>query len=111
MERYQQLKAIREATGLTQKEFGCRVGVTRDAVAAIETGRVEKIQDVFFEHVCEIYRVNPNWLKTGEEPILIDESEELYQQALNIFSSLSPSFQRSALEQIKILLNLQNSED
>lgn len=111
MERYEQMKVIRQAVGLTQREFGRRVGVTRDAIAAIETGRVERIQDVFFEHVCEVYRVNSKWLESGQEPVLIDEAEELYQKAVTLFASLNPAYQKSALQQIQILLDLQGSED
>lgn len=109
MQRYEQIRTIREKVDLTQREFGRRIGVSRDTIAAIETGRVERIQDVFFEHLCEVYHVNPRWLEDETEPILVDEEDELYKQALQVFNSLSPKYQRSALEQIKILLNLQGS--
>lgn len=35
------LKALREARGLTQKQVGERVGVSRQAVNAIETGKYD----------------------------------------------------------------------
>jgi transcriptional regulator with XRE-family HTH domain len=110
LERYQQVKIIRQASGLSQKEFGRRIGVSRDQIAALESGRVTTIQPVLFEHLCEIYRVNPQWLETGEKPVLTNPSEELYQRALAIFSSLNPELQQTAVEQIRILLDLQSSK-
>ena len=35
------VKELREATGLTQKELGGKVGVSRQAVNAIETGKFD----------------------------------------------------------------------
>lgn len=35
------LKELREAKGLTQKEVGAKVGVSRQAINAIETGRFD----------------------------------------------------------------------
>lgn len=35
------LKEMREATGLTQKEVGEKVGVSRQAINAIETGKFD----------------------------------------------------------------------
>lgn len=35
------LKELREATGLTQKEVGEKVGVSRQAINAIETGKFD----------------------------------------------------------------------
>ncbi len=35
------LKELREAEGLTQKDVGARVGVSRQAINAIETGRFD----------------------------------------------------------------------
>jgi transcriptional regulator with XRE-family HTH domain len=110
MERYEQLKIIRQATGLSQKEFGRRIGVSRDQIAALESGRVTTIQPVLFEHLCEIYHVSPQWLETGEKPVLASPSEELYQRALAIFSVLNPELQQTAIDQIKVLLDLQSSK-
>ncbi|MFW5669900.1 MAG: helix-turn-helix transcriptional regulator, partial [Acetivibrio ethanolgignens] len=41
MEIYERIKEIRKDNHLTQKEFGKRIGVTRDVIANIELGRVE----------------------------------------------------------------------
>lgn len=35
------VKELREAVGLTQKELGAKVGVSRQAVNAIETGKFD----------------------------------------------------------------------
>ncbi len=39
--RNEQLKALREGLGLSQEEFGRRLGVTKQAVSQWETGQTE----------------------------------------------------------------------
>jgi transcriptional regulator with XRE-family HTH domain len=43
--RQSQIKALREGLGLTQEEFGRRLGVTRQAVSAWESGEVKPTID------------------------------------------------------------------
>jgi len=40
-----QIKALREGLGLTQEEFGRRIGVTTQAVSAWESGKVKPTVD------------------------------------------------------------------
>lgn len=40
-----QIKALREGLGLTQEEFGRRIGVTTQAVSAWEAGKVKPTVD------------------------------------------------------------------
>lgn len=56
--------AVRKNIGLTQTEFGERLGVSRSAIANIEYGRVEPTP-IICKLLCREFNVNPVWLETG----------------------------------------------
>ena len=78
---------MRKKLGLTQKDFGAALGVSRDVVANLEAGRVPA-KDPFLKLLCTTYNVNEDWLRTGaggpdamfNAPALDDVVEQLAQQ-------------------------------
>lgn len=103
------IKAIREALKLSQREFGKKLGVSRDVISNIEYNRVPP-KELLLHHICELYHVNQHWLETGEGEMFHDDPGEISKldEALQIFKSLRPDFQDYALDQIKKLAELQN---
>ena len=79
--------AVRKKLGLTQKDFGAALGVSRDVVANLEAGRVP-VKDPFLKLLCSTYNVNEDWLRNGtggpdamfNAPALDDLVEQLAQQ-------------------------------
>lgn len=102
------IKTVRETLKLSQREFGEKLGVSRDVISNIEYGRVQP-KELLLNHMCQLYNINEAWLKTGEGE-MFKTSEEISKadEALNLFKSLRPEFQDYALEQIENLLKLQN---
>ena len=103
------IKSVREALNLSQREFGEKLGVSRDVISNIEYGRVQP-KPLVLQHLCQMYKVNEYWLSTGEGE-MFDERPELddkLDEVLSIFKSLRPEFQDYALEQIKKLAELQD---
>ena len=101
------LKTVRETLDLSQREFGEKLGVSRDVISNIEYGRVQP-KELFLQHVCQLYKVNRHWLETGEGEMFDENPEsDKFHEALTIFKSLRPEFQDYALEQIKRLAQLQ----
>ena len=103
------IKAVREALKLSQREFGEKLGVSRDVISNIEYNRVPP-KELLLRHICEIYHVNPYWLETGEGEMFNSELEKSnkFDEAFQIFKSLCPDFQDYALDQIRKLVELQN---
>ena len=103
------IKAIRESLSLSQREFGERLGVSRDVISNIEYGRVPP-KELLLRHMCQQYNINEHWLQTGEGKMLNETPVEnsKFNTALDIFNSLRPEFQDYALEQIRNLAKLQN---
>ena len=70
------IKEIRNAKGLTQTEFGKRIGFSRPMVANLEgEGRAE-IKDHVIHLICKEYNVNETWLRTGEGEMFLEMSME-----------------------------------
>ena len=58
------IKKVRKDADLNQTEFGAILGVSRDAIATYESGRV--IPDAAKRMlICEKFNVNPEWLENG----------------------------------------------
>ena len=102
------IKAVRETLHLSQREFGEKLGVSRDVISNIEYGRVRP-KKLLLHHMCQLYKINEHWLQTGEGEMFDNSSEEYGKfEALKIFKTLRPEFQDYALQQIKSLVELQN---
>ena len=107
---YKRIKLVREALHLSQREFGERLGVSRDVISNLEYNRVSP-KGVLINHLCEVYGVNKNWLETGEgmmfesAPKLNKEAEDI----IDLFIGLRPEFQECALNQMRQLVKLQES--
>lgn len=99
---------VREALQLSQREFGERLGVSRDVISNMEYGRVQP-KKLLLKHICDLYGVNAQWLDTGEGP-MFDKGprhDKKADEAMAIFRTLRPEFQDYALEQIRQLAQLQ----
>lgn len=67
---HNRIKEIRKSQRFTQKQLGELLGVSRDAIANIENGRVEP-SPLFIKGFCSEFNINKEWLLTGEgEPYL-----------------------------------------
>lgn len=64
----ERIKEVRKAKGLSQDEFGRRLGVTRGAVTNIELNKVEP-KPLFVDLICREFDVNEEWLRTGVGPM------------------------------------------
>ena len=108
----ERVKQLRKTLKLTQADFGRKLGISKDVVANMEYARV-KPRFVLLEHICSVFNVNMEWILegTGEMfyEVLVDGST--WQEAMELFSNLSPSFQTYALNQVKELLHKQGNDD
>ena len=104
----ERIKELRRLLKLSQKEFGERLGVSRDVIANIEYNRAEP-QELFIRYLCSVFLVDRNWLMTGKGEIFINKNEN-EAEALRVFESLNPDLQDYALKQIKSLLELQEKQ-
>ncbi|MGP3783658.1 helix-turn-helix domain-containing protein [Paenibacillus sp. 1A_MP2] len=109
---HDRIKAIREALKMSQREFGERLGVSRDVISNLEYNRVP-IKELMIKHICERYGVDERWLASGEGDMFLSEwqSNKKLDEAIAIFKELQPEFQDFALEQIRKLADLQAKQN
>ena len=105
----ERVKAIRKSLDLSQEAFGKRLGVTGAGISKIESGD-RSLTPQMELLICQLYRVNPRWLETGEGEMFDSDPADTARldEALSIFKNLRPEFQDYALEQIKELSDLQD---
>lgn len=66
------IKELRKKLGLTQKEFGERIGVTNFTISDIEKGK-RVLTERNMNLICEKFNVNKEWLESGTGSMLIPE--------------------------------------
>lgn len=69
------IKQLRLELGLSQEEFGNRLGVGRGAITNIELNKV-KPKPLFVSLVCKTYGVREIWLRTGEGPMYTEKIDD-----------------------------------
>lgn len=90
------LRELRNKLGLSQKEFGERIGITQSHVASLESGRRD-LSDRNIQFISEIWGVNGDWIKTGKGEMflnLVDDIKDIDDETrdiLNKFQKLSNS--------------------
>lgn len=62
---------LRNTLGLTQAEFGAKIGLARDGVASYERG-VAKPTGTAIIAMAKVYGVRREWLESGELPMFED---------------------------------------
>lgn len=81
------LKQLRKVLGLTQAEFGARIGIKQSSVALIETGR--PTSDRTITGICKEFGVRREWLVDGEGEMFAPKENTALDQLAKEFS-LSP---------------------
>lgn len=94
----ERIKKLRQELGLSQDEFGRRLGVTRGAVTNIELNKVEP-KPLFVELICREFNVSEEWLRTGEGEMFQPKSrnEELFEFAAKVVEGDPGSIQAQLL--------------
>ena len=95
----ERISAIRKEAGLTQEEFGARVGgLSRNYIWMIEKGdRVPSDRTIF--DICREFNVSETWLRTGEGEMFQPKSrnEELFEFAAKVAEGDPGSIQAQLL--------------
>ena len=71
----ERLKKLRRVLGLTQREFGERIGVKPNTISTYEIGRNEPI-DAVISLICREFNVSEVWLRTGEGGIFVPDDKD-----------------------------------
>lgn len=69
------IKKIRDTSGLTQEEFGKRIGSARNTIANYENGN-RTPSNAVITSICREFGVNEAWLREGIEPMYKEKDGE-----------------------------------
>ena len=69
----ERIKEVRKSNGLTQAEFGEKIGVKGNTVTGYETG-IRSPSDAIIVSICREFGVNEEWLRTGKGEMFLPKS-------------------------------------
>lgn len=69
------IKQIRKEAGLTQVEFGEKLGVKGNTVTGYETG-LRNPTDAVILSICREFSVNEDWLRTGNGEMFVPSKKD-----------------------------------
>ena len=96
---------IRKKLGLSQTEFGSKIGLKCSSLSDIETGKSVVTERTILS-ICAIYNVSEKWLRygTGEMFNIVDKK---YNEFFSTYKKLNPVLQEYLLDCAKKLIDAQ----
>ena len=73
------IREVRNHNGISQTEFGKRIGMTRSMISNLELGLVD-INDYAVKLICTEFNVSEEWLRTGKGEMFETAVEDLVAQ-------------------------------
>lgn len=80
------IKEIRKDAGLSQQEFGKRIGLKTSTIAGYETGS-RFPNGAVIQSICHEFHVSKEWLLTGKGEKYIDQSSTFSKLLLEVNAS------------------------
>lgn len=70
----ERIKKVRKDKDLTQQDFCERIGLKRNSISLVESGK-RNISDQAIKSICREFNVSESWLRTGEGEMFVRRSE------------------------------------
>ena len=95
------IRELRKELGLTQAEFGERLGIKANTVGNYETG-LRVPSDAIIFSICREFDVNEDWLRTGSGDMFIvkTRSQEIVDFMSELMNDPDDSFKRRFIESV-----------
>jgi transcriptional regulator with XRE-family HTH domain len=81
------LKELRKRLGLTQEEFGKKLGLKKSNVSDIERGKVRP-KDSLLRLIEQTFSVNPEWLRHGRGEMFLEKKPEPSDALSELFTAM-----------------------
>ncbi|MDR0307628.1 MAG: helix-turn-helix transcriptional regulator [Chitinispirillales bacterium] len=102
----ERIKELRKSLGLTQAEFGRKVGIVQGHITGIESGS-RPITEKTVKVISVVYGVSESWLKTGKGNMYSKNRNR--DKVIRQFNELNPLYQDFILSQFEWFLELQRN--
>lgn len=84
------VKILRQTLGLSQTDFGVKIGVTRGVINNLDRGLTD-LQDPLLSLICSVFNVRREWLESGEgEMFEPQDAEAPFYDAMGIITNDEP---------------------
>lgn len=81
------VKILRQALGMSQTDFGAKIGVTRGVINNLDRGLTD-LQDPLLSLICSVFNARREWLETGEgEMFEPKDAEAPFYDAMGIITN------------------------
>lgn len=84
----ERVREIRKSLGLTLEKFGEKLGVKKNAISQIETGR-NSLTDQMTKSICREFGVDYIFLTTGEGEMFVDSDDDFIEKIDRIMAGES----------------------
>ena len=100
---------IRKSKGLSQDEFGGKIGLTYSAISAIEIGK-NPLKETNIRLICHVFRVREEWLRNGEgkmfDPI---DNDPLINEVIELMGKMDEPERQVVLNYVRWYVSQQQS--
>lgn len=84
------VKILRQALGMSQTDFGTKIGVTRGVINNLDRGLTD-LQDPLLSLICSVFNARREWLETGKgEMFEPEDAEAPFYDAMGIITNDEP---------------------
>ena len=84
------VKILRQALGMSQTDFGAKIGVTRGVINNLDRGLTD-LQDPLLSLICSVFNARREWLETGEGEMFEPQDVEApFYDAMGIITNDEP---------------------
>ena len=97
------IKDIRKSLKLTQKEFGKRLGVSRNAIANMESGRVIP-SDLVLNLLSKEFNIDKDWIENGSGELQKNTLSDQDIKLADIFANLTVDKSSNKNKKIKNII-------
>lgn len=81
----ERVKLLRKTLKLSGEKFGEKLGVQRNAISQIETGK-NNLSEQMLLAICREYNVSEEWLRTGSGEMFIETKESFLENISKQYS-------------------------
>jgi transcriptional regulator with XRE-family HTH domain len=102
----ERLKKLRKTLGITQGEFGKKIGMSDVAISYMESGRTA-LSKQNIRLICLTFGVREDWLENGNGDMMNDEAvlSDKERRLLALFRQLSPRAREILIEYAENILS------
>lgn len=108
IEMHSRIKEVRKKLGLSQAEFGSKLGLTQQSIALLEQGKTP-VSDKHIKPICSIFSVNENWLRSGIGDMFV--RDDINSRFNEIYNTLNEANRELIDNILDMMIIQQDNED